>query len=366
MSRSRIDFLFALLLTLSLISCQQQSRQAPPPAAADAWNQKAPSPVANGRTHLVFAGVTANFPRIAVWLFQGFYQTLPRGTFRGDVMYIGDGAVVATKRVCDGQTHFAITTPAAVPAMFYKGVGLAGKPCPQLRGIFKLPQRDPLTLAVRADLGITSFEEAIQKKVPIKMATVQDAVRAVGWLYPEFLKAYGTTEAEVESWGGKRVGADLGGQAIAKLASGEANFLLHEGDVPIAPAWKELNQKIPMRILTISDAIIEKLKPFGFTKYDQVLKKGQYPGVLEDVTTMDYSDWIVVADSSVPDDIAYTMAQIAVERKSDFENQYRDMLPAGSKEMGQYVADPKWMGRDLGVPLHPGAEKYFKEKGLLP
>jgi TRAP-type uncharacterized transport system substrate-binding protein len=319
-----------------------------------------------GKQHYIFAGVTANFPRIAAWLFQGFFQSLPRGTFRGDIMYIGDGAVTATRRICDGQAHFTITTPAAVAFMFHNGVGLADKPCPQLRGVFKMPQRDPLILAVRADMGITSFEEAIAKKIPIKMATVQDSVRAVGWLYPEFLKAYGTTEQEVESWGGKRVGADLGGLAIQKVMDGEANFLLHEGDVPIAPNWKELNAKIPMRILTISDDVIAKLSKYGFTKYDQVIRKGAYPGALSDVTTMDYSDWIVLADASVPDDIAYLMAKIAVERKADFENQYRDvMLPAGSKEMGQYIADPKMMWRDLGAPLHPGAEKYFKEKGLM-
>ena len=365
MHQFRMSILLAAPLAVILTSCQQQATAPPSPPAPD-WNQKAPALVANGKTHLVFAGVTANFPRIAVWLFQGFFQTLPRGSFRGDVMYLGDGAVTATKRVCDGQTHFAITTPAAVATMFHKGVGLSTTPCPQLRGIFKLPQRDPLILAVREDLGIHSFEEAIEKKIPIKMSTVQDSIRAVGWLYPEFLKAYGTTEAEVESWGGQRIGADLGGQAIAKVSSGEANFLLHEGDVPIQPAWRELNQKIPMRILTISDSVIDQLRQYGFTKYDQVLRRGQYPGVREDVTTMDYSDWIVVGDASVPDDIVYTMAQIAVERKSDFENQYRDMLPAGSKEMGQYVADPKEMWKDLGVPLHPGAEKYFKEKGLMP
>lgn len=364
MLRSRTWILLAGLLALSLASCQQAP--VPPPAQTADWNQKAPPVVSNGKTHLVFGGVTANFPRIAVWLLQGFYQTLPRGTFRGDVMYIGDGAVTATKRICDGQVHFTITTPAAVATMFYKGVGLSNTPCPQLRGIFKVPQRDLLILAVRQDLGIHSFEEAIQKKIPIKMATVPDASRAVGWLYPEFLKAYGTSEAEVESWGGKIVGADLGGQAIQKVASGEANFLLQEGDVPIQPSWKELNQKIPMRVLTISDEVIDKLRPYGFTKYNQVLKKGQYPGVLEDVTTIDYSDWIVVADASVPDEIAYDMAKIAVERKSAFENQYPDMLPAGSKELGQYVADPKEMWKDLGVPLHPGAERYFKEKGLMP
>ncbi len=319
-----------------------------------------------GKTHLVFSGVTANFPRIAVWLFQGLYQDLPRGTLRGDVMFIGDGAVVGTKRVCDGQAHFAVTTPAAVAFMLYKGVGIASKPCPSLRGLFKLPQRDPITLAVRADLGIKTFEEIVQKKIPLKMATTApDSGRALGFLYPELLKAYGTSEAEIESWGGKIVSADLGGQAIAKVEAGEANALIHEGDVPIAPNWKTLNQKVPMRALSIRDDVIEKLKQYGVTKFDQTLKKGKYPGFLDDVTTMDYSDWIVVADASVSDDIAYRMAKIAVEKKDAFESQYRDMLPKGSKELGQYVADPKEMWKDLGVPLHPGAEKYFKEKGLM-
>src|SRR5689334_5714757 len=68
--------------------------------------RNAPVALETNKTHLVFSGVTSNFPRIAVWLFQGMYQTLPRGTFRGDVMFIGDGAVVGTKRICDGQAHF--------------------------------------------------------------------------------------------------------------------------------------------------------------------------------------------------------------------------------------------------------------------
>lgn len=319
-----------------------------------------------GKTHLIFSAVTANFPRMAVWLFQGMYQELPRGTFRGDILYYGDGAVVGTRRICDGQTHFAVTTPAAVATLLYKGVGVSDKPCPNLRGLFKLPQRDPLIFAVRADLGVTSIEELIQKKIPLKMATVPDNTRAVGFLYPELLKAYGTSIDEVKSWGGGVVGADLGGLAIAKVASGEANALFHEGDVPIQQSWKELNAKIPMRVLSISDTVIEKMKQFGLWKYDQVIKKGRYPGVLDDVTTIDYSDWIVVADANVSDDIAYKMAKIGVEKKDAFESQYRDMLPAGSKEMGQYIADPKEMWKDLGVPLHPGAQRYFKEKGLMP
>jgi uncharacterized protein len=361
---NRMTYRFVLLAALCAAAVAMPARAQTPIIKAPLRNP--PLTMESNKTHLIFSGVTSNFPRIAVWLFQGMYQTLPRGTFRGDVLFIGDGAVVGTKRVCDGQAHFTVTTPAAVATMFYKGVGVADKPCPTLRGLFKIPQRDPITLAVRADLGVTSFEDIIKKKIPLKMATVPDSSRAIGFLYPELLKAYGTSIEEVKSWGGGVVGADLGGQAIAKVLSGEANALIQEGDVPVAPNWKTLNDKYPMRVLSISPQVMEKLQKFGFMKADFILPKGKYPGVVEDVSTIDYSDWIVLADSSVPDEIAYDMARAGVERKAAFESQYPDMAPMHSDILGQYQADPKDMWKNLGVPLHPGAAKYFKEKGLMP
>ena len=48
----------------------------------------------------------------------------------------------------------------------------------------------------------------------------------------------GSSEEQIESWGGGIVAADLGGLAIDKVMSGEANALFQEGDVPIAPNWK--------------------------------------------------------------------------------------------------------------------------------
>ena len=112
MNRCHYGLWIVILLLSGLVACQSAQ---PPAQSAAADPDQAPAPVAGGKTHLVFAGVTANFPRIAVWLFQGMYQELPRGTFRGDVKFIGDGAVVATRRVCDGQGHFAGTTPPAGP-----------------------------------------------------------------------------------------------------------------------------------------------------------------------------------------------------------------------------------------------------------
>ncbi len=352
--------IIAFAVLLSWVGCQ---RETPPSAPAD----RVSAPEAPGQTHLTFSGVTANFPRIAAWLLTDMQREFPRGGYRGDILFIGTGAGRGIQNVGEGLAQFTVTTPAATAYMAYQGTGLFKKSYSHLRGLFKLPQRDPITWAVRADLGIGTTEEWIQKKVPLKVASgFQDSERAIGFLFAEFLKASGTSLADLESWGGELLPTDNAGPGVEMVAEGKADAIFHEAAVVGSPAWKQLNAKIPMRVLSIPENVIAKLELYGFHKFEAVLPKGKYPGVLEDVTTIDYSDWIVIADAGVPEDIAYKLTKIGVERKSEFESQYPDMAPAGSKELGQYVADPRQMWRDLGLPLHPGAERYFKEKGLMP
>ena len=88
----RTIFNFAILLVL--FAATLCAPQAAAQTATKAPLRNPPLALEPGKTHLVFSGVTSNFPRISVWLFQGLYQTLPRGTFRGDILFIGDGAVL--------------------------------------------------------------------------------------------------------------------------------------------------------------------------------------------------------------------------------------------------------------------------------
>jgi len=371
MQRSRAGYsvlvvaVFAVV-TVSSVAWRQLSAQAQ--VIPSDWNQKAPPVVADGTTHLIISGVSGNFPWISAWLLGGMINQFPRGTFRGDIIFIGtNGAAKALTQVGDGLAHVTITTPPATAYMAYKGVGMYPKAYPNLRGVFNLPQRDPITLAVRADLGFTSFDEIIRKKYPLRISSGhKDSERAIGFLFLAFLKASGTSMDELESWGGKLLEEDNSGPAMTHIEKGEADALFHEADVVSSPQWKALNDKIPMRVLSIPDRVIDKLGEYGFHKFEYPLPKGKYPGVMEDVTTIDYSDWVVVCDASVPDDIVYKMAKVAAEQHAGFESRYRDILPAGSKELGQYVADPKQMWKNLGAPIHPGAAKYFKEKGYMP
>jgi hypothetical protein len=64
----------------------------------------------------------------------------------------------------------------------------------------------------------------------------------------------------------------------------------------------------------------------------------------------------------LPDEIAYALAWSLIERFSTLEAQYRHMPPERSSV--SYPIDPKAACR-TSIPLHPGAERYFREAGHL-
>ena len=64
----------------------------------------------------------------------------------------------------------------------------------------------------------------------------------------------------------------------------------------------------------------------------------------------------VVANASTPDDVVYALVKAVFENFDDFKK----LHPAFAK------LDPKEMVKaGLSAPLHPGAERYYKEKGWL-
>jgi TRAP transporter TAXI family solute receptor len=85
------------------------------------------------------------------------------------------------------------------------------------------------------------------------------------------------------------------------------------------------------------------------------IPKGTYKTSKKDVTTFGVMA-SVVTSASVSDDMVYSVVRSVFENLDDFKKQH----PAFAN------LDPKKMIKDgLSAPLHPGAVKYYKEKGLM-
>ena len=103
---------------------------------------------------------------------------------------------------------------------------------------------------------------------------------------------------------------------------------------------------------------------FGYRR--NIIDRDTYgPGIpADDTLAVDYSDWLVLTNANVADDIAYTAAKVAVEDKvRGYEMIYWGQ--SDRQRSADIPVDPKLMWQNVGIPLHPGAERYYREAGLM-
>ena len=84
------------------------------------------------------------------------------------------------------------------------------------------------------------------------------------------------------------------------------------------------------------------------------IKAGSYPGTSKDNAVAEVWNLIVTGDKMSNDD-AYTIVKTLVEKKADIVKVHKE---AESFSLDNQVQDRS------PIPFHPGALKYFKEKGV--
>lgn len=118
----------------------------------------------------------------------------------------------------------------------------------------------------------------------------------------------------------------------------------------------DLGTSRKLRMLPVPDDIIEKVRQVnpGFQRH--VIPKATYAqyGVEEDVATFQAAT-ILIAHTRTPADVIYKITRAVVEGREDF----------GRVTAAMKGVSPQDMAQSFGMPYHPGAEKYYREAGLL-
>ncbi|MCC7017733.1 MAG: TAXI family TRAP transporter solute-binding subunit [Rhodospirillales bacterium] len=122
--------------------------------------------------------------------------------------------------------------------------------------------------------------------------------------------------------------------------------------LPIA-AFSEIEAQRPVRFFTYTDAQIAKLKKDMPELSDAVVPKGTYKTLTEDQKTVGvYNFFIVHKDFDA--NTAYKITKIVLENNAAMVKGH-----ASAKE----TVIQNW-NRNAFLPFHPGAVKYYKEKGI--
>ncbi|MCG3190543.1 MAG: hypothetical protein LKCHEGNO_03287 [Burkholderiaceae bacterium] len=141
--------------------------------------------------------------------------------------------------------------------------------------------------------------------------------------------------------------------AVSMMKDGHVQIFTLGTTAP-ASAVMDLASARDVKLMPVDDKTMGALSKANPGYHKLIIKAGTYPKQDHDVPVIGYSTHIV-ASCDLPEDVVYKMTKAMAE--------HVDAMAAVVKPITGLT--PKDMALDIGVPLHKGAAKYYKEKGVI-
>ena len=302
----------------------------------------------------------ANFHRICGWLTQKFCDRAGPES-RVATWSIRHGGIEALPLVQDGEAQLGIATPAALMAKALTGETIfEGSAMPDLRALAVLPQNDKLVFGIDPKFGIKTFEQLRTEKPPLRIAvSTDDGTNFIGYVTRRFIEAHGVSDADLQSWGGQYVTAHRPDQCIQLFEEGKADAVVQEAIM--TPWWSKLVENELVRPLPAEPAALERLER-ELSMGTNPVPKGFWNNLEDELPALDFSDFVVIVRDDMPEEVAYLLTWCLNETRAKIEAQYKHIPP--SKSPLSYPLEPRKMAK-TPLPLHSGAEKFYKQHGYL-
>lgn len=236
---------------------------------------------------------------------------------------------------------------ADVTRSMYLGEGkFDGKPHPKLRIVANLFPED-LHLVLPEGASLESIADLEGKRVGIAQAGSGTQVAVEMMLAEWGLTRDNYEEAELNN-----------SQSAERLADGQLDAYFYAAGWPVS-AMVQLATTKGMELHSFADEDLAKINEIIPAYIPSMIPAGAYEGVDYDVKTPAVSALLVVS-ADLSDELVYGITQAL------WNDNTRKLLDNGHAKGKQITPDTALDGiAALGVPLHPGAEKFYKEAGLL-
>ena len=248
--------------------------------------------------------------------------------------------------VQNGELEAGMTAADTLLAM-YSGTGkFDGKPHPKLRIIANLFPED-LHLVLPKGGSLDGLSDLADKRVGIAQAGSGTQVAVL-----QMLEAYGVTRDNMDE-------AELNNsQSAEQLADGQLDAYFYAAGWPVA-AMVQLSSTKGMSLYSFTDDEVAKINSIIPSYIASTIPAGAYEGIDSDTSTLAVSAMLVVS-SDQSEDLIYGVT------KALWNKNTRKLLDNGHAKGRQITLESALDGvAGLGVPLHPGAEKFYREAGLL-
>lgn len=267
-----------------------------------------------------------------------------------DVSIFPGGGLANPLHVDSGKSDFGIGAHSVIKAAG-EGIEPYKKPASNLRSMLNLHDHTLMHFIVDKKSGITSLQQIKDQKMPIRISMSHTAGNSNlfgKWI----LEEYGISQKDISDWGGK-IYTPSTNDAAAMMKDGQLDVLLWIGPGE-AFIVQDMMNSVDLDILPVDEEVIEAVdKKYGLKR--GIIPASFYNGKFgHDIVTVDASTELMV-NKDVPEDTVYKMVKAICDKVDDI-----------------HIAAPSWStltpeeaGVGLALPLHPGAEKYYKEKGYI-
>jgi TRAP transporter TAXI family solute receptor len=210
-----------------------------------------------------------------------------------------------------------------------------------------------------------------------------DKLRGIAAIYPNYIQIVASKESGIQSLadlkgkslsvGAPKSGTELNARAVLAAAGlsyadlGKVEYLPFAESVELiknrqldatlqsaglgVASIRDLATSLPITVVAVPADVVAKV---GAPYFAATIPAGTYEGQTADVATAAVGNFLVTRDG-VSDDTAYQMTRLL------FEN--LDQLAAA--HAAAKAIDPAKAVDGMPIPLHPGAERYYREKGLI-
>jgi hypothetical protein len=279
--------------------------------------------------------------------------TVQDGTYHAGLSF-ATGTPDLAFAVARREIDLAAINPAAYLSMAYRGTGPFSAPLP-VRAIGVMPSWDRMAFAVAERCGIRSLAEIQERQYPLRVSIRGNTAHATRFVIDEALRALGFSLDDLTSWGGafQYVDTPRHPERIQGIEDGTLDAVFDEG----IKSWGPIGLQHGMRFLPLDAPVLDHFGRLGWPVGP--IPSARIAGLKADVpSAASFSGWPLFTHADLSDRTAYQMVAALDES--------RDRIAwdaPGPVTLRDICGGTDAAPRD--VPLHPGAEQYYREHAAL-
>jgi hypothetical protein len=262
--------------------------------------------------------------------------------------------------ISDGEADLSLA--AGAPEIQY---AVEGKPpypskLEDIRGVMRIHNTQLFHFLMNKEVaeryGVSSFADIAEKKPPLTIAINRKGNLQIVEIAKDIMEAHGFTIEDLESWGG-RVSWVASGTALDQLQDRKADMFFNVRFAPDARV-KEIAHAVSLVWIEADpEALQQVADKWGYGTV--AIEESAYPEFLssDQLTLVQWS--AMLAGAHVPEKTVYNFLQALVKNRERVQAIHPSMAGFSAREAAE-------IAKLEGVPLHPGAERFYRERGLLP